>query len=91
MPITEEAGPDEQDSPALKNLSIDLCLSDRARESLRKTWKPIEGHPGGSAVERLPSAQVMILEFQDRVPHRAPHREPASSLPVSLPFSLGLS
>ena len=36
------------------------------------------GHLGGSAVEYLPWAQGMILESQDRVPHRAPQREPAS-------------
>ena len=33
---------------------------------------------GGSVVERLPSAQVMILRVWDRVPHRAPFKEPAS-------------
>ena len=36
------------------------------------------GHLGGSVVERLPLAQVVILGSQDRVPHRAPLREPAS-------------
>ena len=48
-----------------------------------------EGHLGGSVVEHLPLAQVMILESQDRVPY------PAGSLllllPVSLPLSLSLS
>ena len=38
----------------------------------------IQGSLGGSAVWRLPSAQGVILETWDRVPHRAPHREPAS-------------
>ena len=33
---------------------------------------------GGSVVEHLPSAQIMIPGSWDRVPHRAPHREPAS-------------
>ena len=37
-----------------------------------------EGLLGGSAVERLPSAQGVILETQDRVPHQAPCMEPAS-------------
>ena len=37
-----------------------------------------EGHQGGSVVERLPSAQVMILASWDRVLHGASHREPAS-------------
>ena len=32
----------------------------------------------GSVVECLPSAQGMILESQDRVPHWAPCMEPAS-------------
>ena len=36
------------------------------------------GSPGGSVVEHLPLAQGMILEAQDRVPHRAPCMEPAS-------------
>ena len=33
---------------------------------------------GGSVVEHLPSAQGMILESQDQVPHQAPHEGPAS-------------
>ena len=36
------------------------------------------GHPGGSVVERLPSAQGVILETWDRVPCQAPCMEPAS-------------
>ena len=45
-----------------------------------------QGSLGGSAVERLPSAQGVILESQDRVPHRAPCMEPASpSACVSAP------
>ena len=39
------------------------------------------GHLGGSAVGRLPSAQDVILEFWDQVPHWAPCREPASPSP----------
>ena len=49
------------------------------------------GHLGGSVVEHLPLAQVVILGSWDQVPHGAPHREPASpsaygsaSLSVSL-------
>ena len=38
----------------------------------------VEGHLGGSAVEHLPSAQGVILESWDQVPHRAPCMEPAS-------------
>ena len=36
------------------------------------------GRLGGSVVECLPSAQGVIPESQDRVPHRVPCREPAS-------------
>ena len=36
------------------------------------------GHLGGSAVERLPLAQVVIPGSRERVPHRAPHGELAS-------------
>ena len=35
-------------------------------------------HPGGSVVEHLPLAQVMIPGSWDRVPCRAPFEEPAS-------------
>ena len=37
------------------------------------------GHLGGSAVDCLPSAQVIILGPWYRVPHWAPYREPVSS------------
>ena len=50
-------------------------------------WGPL----GGSVVEHLPLAQVMILEFQDRVLHQVPHMEPASPsayAPASLCVSL---
>ena len=44
---------------------------------------------GGSMVEGLPSAQVMILGSQDRAAHGAPCREPASpSACVSAPLSV---
>ena len=35
-------------------------------------------HVGAPVVEHLPSTQVMIPEFWDRVPHQGPGREPAS-------------
>ena len=51
--------------------------------------KVIVGSLGGSVVERLPSAQGMIPESQDQVPHRAPCTEPASpSACVSLSLPL---
>ena len=47
---------------------------------------------GGSAVKHLPSAQGLILETRDRVPHRAPGMEPACpSSGVSDPLSLSMS
>ena len=36
----------------------------------------IQGRLGGSVVECLPSAQGMVPETQDRVPHQVPHRVP---------------
>ena len=55
------------------------------------------GRLGGSAVEHLPSAQGMILEFWNQVPHQDLHGEPASpsvyvsaSLSVSVSVSLSL-
>ena len=36
------------------------------------------GHLGGSVVERLPLAQVMISGSWDQVLRRTPHRKPAS-------------
>ena len=46
---------------------------------------------GGSEVEHLPWAQGLILEFQDRVPHRAPCEEPASPPAYVSAFSLCVS
>ena len=37
--------------------------------------REMAGHLGGSGVERLPSAQVMIPGSWDWVPHRAPYRK----------------
>ena len=49
------------------------------------------GHLGGSVVDHLPLAQVMIPGSWDWVPHQAPCREPASpSACVSAPFSVSL-
>ena len=39
---------------------------------------PFQGRLGGSVVEHLPLAQVMIPRSWDRVLHQAPHEEPAS-------------
>ena len=51
-----------------------------------------QGCLGGSAIERLPSAQGVIPEFQDRIPHQAPCTEPAStSVNVSASLCVCLS
>ena len=46
------------------------------------------GQPGWLSGLVPPSAQGLILETQDRVPHRAPCVEPTSPSAVSLPLSL---
>ena len=52
-----------------------------------KIWR--EGRLGGSMVKCLPSAQDMVLESPDRIPHWAPCMEPASSSAyVSVSMSL---
>ena len=51
----------------------------------------MKGRLSGSVVEHLPSAQGVILESQNRVPHMAPCMEPASpSAYVSVSLSLSL-
>ena len=49
------------------------------------------GRLGGSVVGRLPSAQGVILESLDRVPHWAPCMEPVSSPSARVSASLSLS
>ena len=50
------------------------------------------GQPWWLSGLALPSAQGVILETRDRVPHRAPCVEPASpSACVSLPLSLSVA
>ena len=50
-----------------------------------------EGHLGGSVVERLPLAQIMIPGSWDQFQHWAPHREPTSpSTYVSASLSVSL-
>ena len=62
---------------------------------LTRTLGPLNvwglGRLGGSVVERLPSAQGVILGFHNRVPHRVPCGEPASpSAYVSASLSVSL-
>ena len=45
--------------------------------------KEIRGAWVAQLVEQLPSAQVMILDFQDRVPHRAPSSLGSLLLPLT--------
>ena len=59
----------------------DACWAGKKQDTM--------GCLSGSVVEHLPSAQGMILKFQDRVPQRAPCMEPASpSACLCLPLSL---
>ena len=58
-----------------------------SQESLKSRFM---GHLGGSVVEGLPSAQVVIPGSWDRVLHYGPHREPAS-LSACVSVSLCLS
>ena len=71
---------------------VSRIYKEHSKLSSNKANSPIsaqKGCLGGSAVERLPSAQGMILESQDRVPRRSPCMEPASpSACVSASLSL---
>ena len=66
----------------------------RERKKISRTSRGLFGllrtlllrHLGGSVIEHLPSAQVMIPGSWDRVPWQAPSGEPASPLPISLPL-----
>ena len=70
--------------------SVDDALTEFKNFSPKKKKISVQGHLGGSVVEHLPLAQVMIPGSWDGVSHQAPQREPAS-LPVSLPLSLCVS
>ena len=60
--------------------SLDQLWSIHARNILQNIQKNKLklGRLGGSVVEHLPLAQVMILGSWDRVPHWAPRGEPTS-------------
>ena len=62
---------------ALELTSQSPLLSSRL-ETRAEVEGESEGRLGGSAVECLPSAQDVILESWDQVPHQAPCEEPAS-------------
>ena len=69
----------EMESSACPNKEAGHCI------------KQGRGRLGGSAVERLPSVQGLVLESQDRVPHQVPCMEPASPsacVSTSLPLCL---
>ena len=67
------------------------------RESVRRgVWSKlsIQGRLGSAVVKRLPSAQGVIPEFRDRVPHRAPPLGACfflSHSPAVFPLSLAVS
>ena len=77
--------------PPLSNLPLTLhLLHSRPFQSVfllskitpktksNNTLTVFQGRLGGSEVKCLPSAQGVILESQDQVPHQAPCMEPAS-------------
>ena len=64
------------------NLSPDLSIKDWNLLQRLETW----GCLGGLAVERLALAQVIILEFWDRVLHQAPARSLLLLLSLSVSF-----
>ena len=71
-----------------QNKTTNVQISAQSNSN-KRTWE--WGRPGGSAVERLPSAQGVILQSWDRVPFRAPCMEPASpSACVCLSLSVPL-
>ena len=51
-----------------------VFLSSNLSVKKKQLWE----HMGGSVVEHMPLAQVMILGSWDQVPHQAPRRDPAS-------------
>ena len=53
-------------------------LKEKQMEKPGLKEKQIRGSPGGSVVQCLPSAQGVILETWDQVPHQAPCMDPAS-------------
>ena len=71
----------------------DVGLDPRTLGSqLESKVRLFKGSLSGSAVKRLPSAQGVILESWDQVPHPAPCMKPASpSACVSTSLSLSLS
>ena len=60
--------------PTIKNYPVKYITQLVQKEGMGVA----SGCLGGSAVERLPLAQGVILEFWDRVPRQAPCMEPAS-------------
>ena len=59
--------------------------------SLPSKRKRFQGHLGGSVVEHLPLAEVVILGPGIKSHIGLPRREPASPLPVALPLCVCLS
>jgi len=66
-------------------------LGDDATLPLSAKLNTRGGASVAQSVKHLPSAQVMILESQDQVPHRAPHSAESLLLSLTLPFSCFLS
>ena len=67
---------------SIKVQPLKITIIEHNIRKVESKGKDKQGRLGGSVVERLPSAQGMILESQDRVP--------AWRLLLSLPMSLPL-
>ena len=63
---------------SIKVQPLKITIIEHNIRKVESKGKDKQGRLGGSVVERLPSAQGMILESQDRVPHWAPCMEAAS-------------
>ena len=70
-----------QGNVELASVNVARSLSFRSQESETLCSSSLNsggGRLGGSVVEHLPLAQVVITGSQDRGPHRSPRRRPAS-------------
>ena len=85
---THNIHPPPQMTPESKSV---LEKQDRAGRSTFLFQTMSQGSLGGAAVWRLPLAQGVNLETEDRIPRRAPSAwSLLLPLPVSLPFSLSV-
>ena len=75
-------------------MESEIIIRATSRDTIILTTSMIQGHLGGSVVECLPLAQVMIPGAWDRAPHQAPCLAGRLLLPLPLlhpPFMLSFS